>query len=187
MLTLTELLVFLVDVVVALVGGACLLRLYMQYQRIPFGNPIGRFVFALTDWIILPLRKVLPSIRRIDTASLLAAFLLVLVECLVIHLLLAGTRLLHLVPVVALFGLVRVAIYGLTGLVIAYAVLSWVNPDSPVYDLIDKLCAPVLRPFRRLIPLVGGVDLSPLAVIVLLQVGAIILGNVMGSVFTLGR
>jgi YggT family protein len=175
MLTLTELLVFLVDVAVALVGGACLMRLYMQYQRIPFGNPIGRFVFALSDWIVLPLRKVLPSIRKVDTASLLAAFLLVLVECLVIHLLLVGPRLLHLVPLVALFALVRVALYGLTGMVIAYAVLSWVNPDSPVYDLVDKLCAPVLRPFRRLIPLVGGVDLSPMALLVAVQVGLILL------------
>src|SRR6478609_574593 len=117
---------FLLDVIAGLLGGACLLRLYMQYQRIPFGNPIGRFVFALTDWIVLPLRKLLPSIRKIDTASLLAAFLLVLAECLVIHLLLAGTRLIHLVPAVAVFGLVRVAIYGLTGMVVAYAVLSWV-------------------------------------------------------------
>jgi hypothetical protein len=51
---------FLLDVVAGLLGGACLLRLYMQYQRIPFGNPVGRFVFALTDWIVLPLRACCP-------------------------------------------------------------------------------------------------------------------------------
>ena len=61
---------FLLDVAAGLLGGACLLRLYMQHQRIPFGNPVGRFVFALTDWLVLPLRKILPAMRRWDTASL---------------------------------------------------------------------------------------------------------------------
>ena len=61
----------LLDVATGLLGGACLLRLYMQYQRIPFGNPVGRFVFALTDWLVLPLRRVLPALGRLDTASLL--------------------------------------------------------------------------------------------------------------------
>jgi hypothetical protein len=58
---LFQIISFLLDVAAGLLGGACLLRLYMQYQRIPFGNPVGRFVFALTDWIVLPLRKVLPA------------------------------------------------------------------------------------------------------------------------------
>ena len=52
---------FLLDVIVGLLGGACLLRLYMQYHRVPFGNPLGRFVFAITDWIVLPLRRIVPA------------------------------------------------------------------------------------------------------------------------------
>ena len=56
---------FLLDVAAGLLGGACLLRLYMQYQRIPFGNPVGRFVFALTDWLVLPLRRILPAVWRV--------------------------------------------------------------------------------------------------------------------------
>src|SRR5688500_6147448 len=51
---------FLLDVIVGLLGGACLLRLYMQLQRVPFGNPLGRFLFAVTDWIVLPLRRIVP-------------------------------------------------------------------------------------------------------------------------------
>jgi YggT family protein len=58
------------DVVVGVLAGACLLRLYMQLQTIPFSNPIGRFVFAVTDWLVLPLRRVLPAVGRWDTASL---------------------------------------------------------------------------------------------------------------------
>ena len=61
---------------------------------------------------------------------------------------------------------------------IVYAILSWVRADSPIVDVIDRLCAPLLRPFRRVIPLVGGFDLSPLALLVVLQVLAIVVANV---------
>jgi len=65
---------FLLDVFAGLLGGACLLRLYMQMQYIGFANPVGRLVFALTDWLVLPLRRVVPAVGRLDTSSLLAAF-----------------------------------------------------------------------------------------------------------------
>ena len=77
---------FLLDIVVGLVAGACLLRMYMQAQRVPFGNPVGQLVFALSDWIVLPLRKVLPGKGRWDMSCLLAAFALQLLEVLLIWL-----------------------------------------------------------------------------------------------------
>ena len=166
---------FLLDVAAGLLGGACLLRLYMQHQRIPFGNPVGRFVFALTDWIVLPLRKVLPGYKRWDFASLVAAYLFELAQFGILALMIGRGG--ALVPVLALFGLVRLVISGVTGLVIVYAILSWVNADSPMTDVIDRLAAPLLRPFRRMIPLVGGFDLSPLALLILLQVLAIVVAN----------
>ncbi len=161
---------FLLDVAIGLLGGAVLLRLYMQYQRVPFGNPVGRFVFALTDWLVLPLRRLLPSIRRWDTASVVAAFLLELVQVSVIWLLMGQPGSPLALLLVAVFGLARLIISGLTGLVIVYAVLSWVRADPMLTDIIDRLASPLLRPIRKLIPLVGGVDLSPLVFLVLLQV-----------------
>ena len=166
---------FLLDIAAGLFGGACLLRMYMQYQRVPFGNPVGRFVFALTDWLVLPLRRVLPTKGRIDVASVVGAFLFELAQFSLLWLLLGGGTSLVAVPLLAVFGLVRLVISGLTGLVVVYAILSWVQSDSPLVSLIDRLCAPLLRPFRRHIPLVGGIDLSPLALLVLLQVAAIAL------------
>jgi YggT family protein len=80
-----------------------------------------------------------------------------------------------MLPVLAIFGVARLVISGLTGLVIVYAILSWVQADSPIVDVIDRLCAPLLRPWRRIIPLVGGIDLSPLAFLVVLQIAAIVL------------
>ena len=178
---LLQIVSFLLDVIAGLLGGACLLRLYMQLQRIPFGNPVGRFIFALTDWIVLPLRRVLPAYRKWDTASLVAAYLISLAQFGILWLMVgrAGGA---LVPVLALFGLVRLVISGVIGLVIVYAILSWLQADSPIADVIDRLCAPMLRPFRRLIPLVGGFDLSPLALLVLLQVAAIIVANLQDAV-----
>lgn len=173
---------FLLDVAAGLLGGACLLRLYMQVQRIPFGNPVGQFIFALTNWIVLPLRKLLPGYRRWDFASLIAAYLFELAQFGILWLLLGRRSGAELVPLLALFGLVRLVISGMIGLVIVYAILSWVRADSPIADVIGKLTAPMLRPFRRVIPLVGGFDLSPLALLVVLQIAAIIVANVQGAV-----
>jgi YggT family protein len=172
---------FLLDVAAGLLGGACLLRLYMQWQRIPFGNPVGRFVFALTNWIVLPLRRVLPGYKRFDLSSVLAAYLIELAQFGLLWLML-GRGDAGLVPVLALFGLLRLLISGAIGLVIVYAVLSWVRADSPITDVIDRLAAPLLRPFRRVIPLVGGFDLSPLALLVVLQVAAIVVANLQDAV-----
>jgi YggT family protein len=172
---------FLLDVAAGLLGGACLLRLFMQHQRVPFGNPVGRFVFALTDWLVLPLRKVLPPVGRWDTASLVAAYLIQLAQYALLWLLAGRGAGVELVPLFALFGLLRLVISALTALVIVYAILSWVRADSPITDVIDRLCAPLLRPFRRVIPLVGGIDLSPLALLVLLQVASILLAGLQGS------
>jgi YggT family protein len=173
---------FLLDVAAGLLGGACLLRLYMQHQRIGFGNPVGRFVFALTDWLILPLRRLLPAMGRWDTASLVAVFLIELAQFALLWLLTGRIGGLEMLPVLALFGVARLVISGLTGLVLVYAILSWVRADSPIVDVIDRLCAPLLRPWRKLVPLVGGIDLSPLVFLVVLQVAAIVLAYVQAAV-----
>jgi YggT family protein len=173
---------FLLDVAAGLLGGACLLRLYMQYQRVPFGNPVGRFVFALTDWLILPLRRILPAVGRVDTASLVAVYLVELAQFGILWLMTGRVTGPEVLPVLALFGVLRLVISALTGLVIVYAILSWVRADSPIVDVIDRLCAPLLRPWRKLIPLVGGIDLSPLAFLVTLQVAAIMLAYLQAAV-----
>ena len=179
----------LLEVIAGVVGGACLLRLYMQYQRIPMstrsGNPLGRLVFALTDWLVLPLRRVLPSLGALDTASLVAAFLIQLAEFSLLWLLLEMNASYVSVLILALFGLVRLAISGLSGLLIVYAVLSWVQSNTVLSDVIERLVAPLLAPIRRVLPLVGGGDLSVLVLLVLLQVAAIVLGSLQAAALML--
>ncbi len=179
---LNQIISLLLDVAVGLVAGACLLRLYMQYQRIPMssrsGNPLGNFVFALTDWIVLPLRRVVPAAGRWDMSSLLATYLLEMLQLLVLWVIGAlGVGLAQL-PVLAVFGLVRLVLSAMTGLVIVYAVMSWMQSHSSFSDLMERLAAPPLRPIRKVIPLVGGIDLSPLVLLLLLQIAAIVLGAV---------
>lgn len=176
---LYQILSLLLDVLTGLVGGACLLRLYMQRQRVPFGNPIGRFVFALTDWLVLPLRKLLPSVAGWDIASLLAAYLVVLAKDLLLWGAF-GRGPLGMVFLLSLLGLVRLTLSAMTAMVIVHAILSWVRTDSPLADILDRLVAPLLRPFRRVLPLVGGIDLSPLALLVVLQVASIVLASATG-------
>jgi YggT family protein len=170
-----KIITFLLDVVAGMIGGACLLRMYMQYQRIAFGNPVGRFIFALTDWLVLPLRKVLPALRKLDTASLVAVYLVELVEFLLLWLVSGRATGLEVLPLLALVGVVRLAVSGLIGLMIVYAVLSWVRTDSLVSDIIDRLASPLLRPIRKVVPPVGGVDLSPLVFIVTMYIVAMLL------------
>lgn len=174
----------LLEVVAGVLGGACLLRLYMQYQRIPMsarsGNPIGRFVFALTDWLVLPLRRFVPAAGRWDLSSLLGAWLVELAQFSLFWVLLDFNASYVSVVILASFGVVRLVISGLTGLVIVYAVLSWVQSNTVLSDIIERLVAPPLAPIRRIVPLVGGVDLSPLVLLVLLQIAAIALGHLQG-------
>lgn len=186
---LNQIAYFLLELAAGLIGGACLLRAAMQAQRVPFGNPIGRFVLALTDWLVLPLRRGLSKGARWDLASLLAAWLVKLAQFTLVWLL-AGRMLVGWgwVPVLASFGLLQLVISGLSALLILYAVLSWVQPGggSALAYVVERLCAPLLAPFRKLIPLVGGVDLSPLALLVLLQVAAIVLANLQHQVMGMG-
>jgi YggT family protein len=179
---LYQIISFLLEVTVSLVGGACLLRLYMQHQRVPFANPVGRFVFALTDWLVLPLRRFAPSAGAWDLSSLVGAYLLKLAQFGLLGLMGGGLKLLAWVPVLALFGMVQMAISGLTGLVIVYAVLSWTQTGSPVATVIERLCMPLLGRIRQIVPSVGGVDLSPLVLLVVLQVAAMILATVQQAV-----
>lgn len=177
-----QILSFLLEVVAGLVSGACLLRLYMQAQRVPFSNPVGQLVFALSDWLVMPLRKLIKPSGKYDLSSLVAAILIQLVHYLLLWALFGAVGSLLLVPLQALFGLLRMVLTGLIGLLIVYAVLSWVASHSPIYGVLARLCAPVLRPLQRIIPLVGGVDLSPLAALLLLQVLLMVLANLQVNV-----
>ncbi|WP_028603074.1 YggT family protein [Ottowia thiooxydans] len=177
---LYQIISFLLEVAATLVGGACLLRLYMGWRRMSMQNPVGRFVLALTDWLVLPLRRLLPPRGSLDAASLLGAWLVKLLQFIVMMLLLGGHSW-AVLPVLALLGIFKLAISVATSVVLVSVLLSWTQSRSPIGDVFDRLSAPLLAPLRRIIPLIGGIDLSPLALLVLLQIASIMLGAAQAS------
>ena len=174
----------LLDVLGGLLTGACLLRLYMQWQRVPFSNPVGALVFALTDWFIMPLRRLIPPTGQWDISSLVGGLLVQQVQYGVLWLIAGGAISGAVVPLLATFGLVRVAISDLFGLLLVHLILSWVRTRSPMSDVMARLYAQLLRPVQRVVPLVGGLDLSPLVLLVLLQIAMIVLGHLQAAVLT---
>lgn len=175
-----RILLFLLDILFFILVGAALLRAWMNHLRVPMQPQPGYFAMAVTDWLVQPLRRVLPAViakGRIDGASLLAALLLAAVHAALWLLIATGGEWSALAwAPLALRFLLRTFLQGLMLLLIVYAVLSWVNPRAPAMGLLDRLCAPIVAPVRRVVPLVGGIDLSVLIVIVLLQIGLMLLG-----------
>ncbi|MCW5652783.1 YggT family protein [Hydrogenophaga sp.] len=176
---------FLLETVFFFLVAAALLRAWMNQLRVHMSAQPGRFVIALTNWLVAPLRRVLPqalSRSRVDWGSLLAAVLLSLAFGVVWALLatsvsgpMPSEHVLTMVLGMSVRMLLRSLLQGLMVLLLAYAILSWVQPQSPVMGTLGRLCDPFLRPLRRVVPLVGGVDLSVLILIVLLQVGLMLL------------
>ena len=165
------------DVVAGLLAGTCLLRLVMQRQRMSFHQPMGRFVFALTDWLVLPLRKVVPAWSSWDLSSLVGAWLIKLAQVSLLWLLSGASAPWVLLPWYSVLSLAQLVVSALSALVLVYAVLSWVSPGSPMHDLVARLAEPVLRPFRRVVPPIGGIDLSPLVLLLALQMLSVLLLN----------
>jgi YggT family protein len=166
---------YLIDVVFGLFTYALLLRFVMQLLRAPFRNPVGQAVIALTDWVVKPLRRVLPGFRGVDWASLLATYLFQVLWLVALYLAFgkafafvgAGIAFILVAAVVALL---KASLWLLIVVVLAQAILSWVAPDGPAAGLLNALTFPFLRPIRRVLPPIGGaLDLSPLVVIVIAQ------------------
>lgn len=186
---LYEILTFLAEVAVTLVGGACLLRLYMRWRRMSLATPVGRLVQAFTDWLVRPLQRVLPVRGSFDLASLLAAWLLKLLQYALLMLML-GLPGWAMLPLLGVLGVARLAVSVASAVIIIAAVLSWTGQRTLIVDVLRSLAEPMLAPLRRLVPLVAGIDLSPLLALVLLQVVGIALGSLqaqlLGSAVVLG-
>jgi YggT family protein len=183
---LERIFVFLLETSFFLLIGACLLRGWMNWTRISMREQPGSFVMAITNWLVIPLRRFLPAIvakSRIDWASLIGAALLALIYGLLLALIfgaMTGAEGIAMPSTMfALLGfaikmLLRVALQTLMILAFGFAILSWVQPGSPAYSLLGRLIDPFIAPLRRVIPTVGGIDLSILALLVLLQIGLMI-------------
>jgi YggT family protein len=165
-------LLYLIDTLLSLAQLCFLLRLLLQWARADFRNPLLRAIVQLTSPVLVPLRRLLPAIGRLDTASVLVVIALALLRV-SMGSLLSGLGLPPLLPwvEVATLQLLRLLLWTYFFAIFLYAMLSFIAPGtySPAQVLLNSLCEPVLRPFRRLIPPLANLDLSPLWAGILIQ------------------
>src|SRR5258708_35834716 len=171
---ISEAIRFVLEAIFSLFILSALVRFWMQAFRSPQRNPIAQFSMALTDWAVKPLRRVIPGVFNLDWASLVTAGLLEFVLQ-VLLIVVAGISpienpgVLSVLLFLAFVKLVRLSIYVFMGALIIQVVLSWVNPYHPVQPFFTALTNPFMRPVRRVIPPIGGVDISPVFVLVFFQ------------------
>jgi len=152
-----------------------LLRFMMQLFRVPFRNPFAQFIVTVTDFAVKPARRVMPGLYGLDWACLLLAWLVELVVVTSAYWLngfpfaLAGVKVWPVMFGLAAVRLISLTVYMIIGLTVLRAVLSWVNQNTPLMPVVYELTEPFLRPLRRIVPMVGQVDLTPLVLFILCQ------------------
>ena len=166
-------LTLIVDTIATLLGGVLLLRFWMQAVRVRPPSSVAQFTFQLSDWLVRPLRRIVPGVGGYDWASLIGAFLVVLLASSVWFI--AGFSF-EAVLLKALQRFLQWILYGFMALLIIEAIFSWVNPHAPLAPFVRALNEPLLRPLRRVVPLVGNLDLSLLVALILLQIALLVLG-----------
>jgi YggT family protein len=178
---LTNLLLLILEAVTGFFVFLLLVRFYMQWLRVSFRNQLGRFVVTVTDWLVRPARRIIPGLFGLDMPSLAGALVLhsgYLTLAFWLKRFSFGAQAGIAVPVIlaiAVVELLRFSVYLLIGVVLFSAILSWVNPHAPLAPLFNSLSRPFLRPFQRLIPPIAHVDLSPLVLLLVLQVALTLL------------
>ncbi len=162
-----------IDTAATIIAGLLLFRFWIQAVRVRPPFSLGQFIFRLTDWLVLPLRKLLPGLGGYDWASLVGAVLIILASMAVQ----LGVRSAFAIEpwlLLSLLSLVHAIAYGFIGLIILEVILSWVNPHAPIAPTVRALTDPVLQPFRRVLPSIAGVDLSPILAFLVLRIGVFV-------------
>ena len=159
----------IIDTVAGILGAILLLRFWMQAVRVRPPMAFAQFMFQMTDWLVKPLRRLLPGVGGYDWASLVGAFLVVLVAV-ALDLWMGASFTPQALIALSLLRLVQWVLYGLMGLLIVEVIFSWVNPHAPLAPLVRALNEPLMRPLRRVVPLLGGIDLSPILAFLLLRI-----------------
>lgn len=159
----------IIDTVSTLLAGVLLLRFWMQAVRVRPPFSLGQFMFRTTDWLVLPLRRVLPGLGGFDWASLVGALLVALLSV-AIELGVRSSFAVESWFLLSLHSLLHWVIYGFIGLLFLEVIFSWVNPDAPIAPIVRALNQPLMRPLRRFIPPIAGIDLSPILAFLLLRV-----------------
>ncbi len=172
-------LIFIIGTIAQLYLLIMLLRFWLPWVRADFRNPIAQGILRLTSPLVIPVRRVLPPIGRLDTATIIVAFGLQYLAILVI-LSISGVAS-GIVPIAttALIDMVLLTLQLFKFAIFIHIILTWVAPGAynPATAFISMLVEPVMRPFRKIIPVIGGLDISPVFAIIALQAGGIFIAT----------
>lgn len=175
----TDTIRFLTDILFTLFGIALILRAWMFAIRLNNFNPVSRAVLQVSDWFVLPIRKVIKPGRYTDWPSLIACYITALIYLIFTWVLFTGSLppVQNIVPalIASALTMARWAFNVILWATLIQAVLSWVNPMAPIMPLLNSLTAPLLNPIRRVLPNLGGLDLSPLVLLIAAQVAMMLL------------
>ncbi|WP_229632245.1 YggT family protein [Pseudoduganella violaceinigra] len=172
-----DILKLIVDVIASLLGGVLLLRFWMQAIRVRPPPSVAQFTFQLSDWLVRPLRRIVPGMGGYDWASLIGAFLIVLLATSIDFL--VGLSV-EFVLLAALYRFLQWILFGFMALLFIEVLFSWVNPHAPMAPFVYALNQPLLKPIRKVVPLVGNLDLSVMVAMVLLLIGQKVIGMLFG-------
>ena len=176
-------LVFIIETLANLFLFVLLLRFWLPWFGADFRNPIAQGILALTSPLVNPVRRYVPSLGRIDMATVLVAFAVQAVTIALVTLLIGASPGLKLIVVASLFQLLQLTVQLFLFAIIIRIVLSWFAPHThnPATALLVNLTEPILRPLRRRVPPLGGFDISPVFAIILLGALAILLDELQRS------
>jgi YggT family protein len=177
-MNLTGAFIYLVSTITDLYVTAILLRLLLQWVRADFYNPLSQFLIKVTNPVLVPARRIIPSIGKLDTASVVIMLLLELIQLVAIGLLSKTDFGFQFLLLFAIKKLLITLLITYLVLIIARVLVSWIAAQSrhPLIPLIYQLTEPVLKPFSKLLPPMGGVDLSPLFALIAVRFLLLLLG-----------
>jgi len=170
--------IYLISTLTDLYVAAILLRLLLQWVRADFYNPLSQFLVKVTNPVLVPARRIIPSVGKLDTASVVVMLLLELAQLAIISVLNPSGFGVQFLLLFAIKKLIFTLLMTYFVLIIARVIISWIANQSrhPLIPLIYQLTEPVLRPIGRLIPPLGGIDLSPLFALIALRFLLLLLG-----------
>lgn len=175
----TSAIVFIINSLAQLYLLVLLLRFLLPWMGINFNNPISQAILRLTSPLVIPVRRILPPIGKIDTATVVVAYGIQYLTILVIMLIWRMPPSILPIAITAAVNLVILTLRLFVFAIIIRIILSWLASGSynPAVAIIDAITEPVLRPFRRRIPSIGGLDISPIFAIILLSAAAILMSG----------
>lgn len=171
--------VFVVNAITSLYLLVLLLRFWMPWLRADFRNPLAQGILRFTSPLVIPVRRIVPSFGRLDTATVLVAFVIQYLTVLLLLLIMGRTAGIAPIALTAIVKLIVLSINLFVYAIFIRIILSWISPGSynPATAIIQTLTEPVLRPFRRLMPPMGGFDISPIFAIILLLAATIVVNG----------